>query len=156
MGIAILFFFFTFCYKVRRTMKLLHCFAANALLLLLLALAAPLRSDASGIYGGAITSDDPVNGKFKNVNVMAEYMHGKPPIRPRRFNSDFATIFVSIASYRDYRCGATLFDVFAQAAYPQRIAAAIVEQRNDVEEFGTCVNQYCSLWWRLAAEEAAR
>ena len=38
------------------------------------------------------------------------------------------TIFVSIASYRDYRCPHTLRQLFAHATYPERIRVAIVDQ----------------------------
>lgn len=38
------------------------------------------------------------------------------------------TIFVTIASYRDYRCPHTLEALFEQAAYPERIRVAIVDQ----------------------------
>eukprot|EP00551_Chaetoceros_affinis_P006452 CAMPEP_0203686210 /NCGR_PEP_ID=MMETSP0090-20130426/48946_1 /ASSEMBLY_ACC=CAM_ASM_001088 /TAXON_ID=426623 /ORGANISM="Chaetoceros affinis, Strain CCMP159" /LENGTH=595 /DNA_ID=CAMNT_0050555431 /DNA_START=492 /DNA_END=2279 /DNA_ORIENTATION=- len=38
------------------------------------------------------------------------------------------TIFVSIASYRDYRCPNTVRQLFKQATYPERIRVAIVDQ----------------------------
>ncbi|MBF0185265.1 MAG: methyltransferase domain-containing protein [Magnetococcales bacterium] len=39
-----------------------------------------------------------------------------------------ATVFVSIASYRDRECSATLMDLFAKAAFPERISVGLLWQ----------------------------
>jgi len=38
------------------------------------------------------------------------------------------TIFVSVASYRDYQCTSTVEDIFIRAKYPQRIRVAVIDQ----------------------------
>lgn len=48
------------------------------------------------------------------------------------------TIYVSISSYRDYRCTHTLEMLFRQAAYPERIRVGIVDQL-DPDEDESCV-----------------
>ncbi len=55
------------------------------------------------------------------------------------------TIFVSIASYRDYRCPYTLRQIFLQATYPERIRVAIVDQLKPGEDTNcTQPNQPCT------------
>lgn len=50
-----------------------------------------------------------------------------PPVRD--------TIFISIASYRDSECSATVRDIYSKAKYPERIFCGICEQNsNDVSE----------------------
>jgi hypothetical protein len=45
------------------------------------------------------------------------------------------TIFISIASYRDNECSATIRDIYAKAKYPERIFCGVCEQNSDdVEE----------------------
>ena len=44
------------------------------------------------------------------------------------FNPLLETIFVSIASYRDYRCPKTVRQLFNQATYPSRMRVGIVDQ----------------------------
>mmetsp|Transcript_21374 Transcript_21374/g.61056 ORF Transcript_21374/g.61056 Transcript_21374/m.61056 type:complete len:617 (-) Transcript_21374:46-1896(-) len=48
-----------------------------------------------------------------------------------RMPEDLETIYVSIASYRDYECRATLIDVLERAKYPERIRVAVIDQRVD-------------------------
>jgi hypothetical protein len=45
-----------------------------------------------------------------------------------------ATIFVSIASYRDRECRDTLADLFAKAAYPERLAVGVLWQLDPVQD----------------------
>jgi [Skp1-protein]-hydroxyproline N-acetylglucosaminyltransferase len=55
------------------------------------------------------------------------------------------TIFVSIASYRDYRCPHTLRQLFLQATYPERIRVAIVDQLKPGEDTNCAQpNQPCT------------
>lgn len=44
------------------------------------------------------------------------------------------TIYVSIASYRDYRCPHTVQQLFRQATYPERIRVGIVDQLDPQED----------------------
>jgi len=43
---------------------------------------------------------------------------------------DERTIFVALASYRDYQCRETLDSIFARAKHPERIRVAVVDQRD--------------------------
>jgi len=43
-------------------------------------------------------------------------------------NVDARTIFVSLMSYRDPRCRLTVQNIFAQAAYPERIRVGVIDQ----------------------------
>ncbi len=56
------------------------------------------------------------------------------PIDNNDENALLETIFVSIASYRDYRCPHTLRQLFLQATYPERIRVAIVDQLKPGED----------------------
>jgi [Skp1-protein]-hydroxyproline N-acetylglucosaminyltransferase len=47
------------------------------------------------------------------------------------------TIYVSIASYRDKQCNATIQNLYKNARYPQRIFVGIVEQNKEENE--TCI-----------------
>lgn len=57
-------------------------------------------------------------------------VHGEAitPIDP-----DSATIFVSVASYRDKQCSKTIQDLYEKAAYPNRIFVGIVQQNFDTD-----------------------
>jgi hypothetical protein len=55
-------------------------------------------------------------------------------------------IFVSVASYRDVRCSATLASMFAMARRPERVFAGVYEQNADASE--SCLR-------RLGADEGA-
>mmetsp|Transcript_21750 Transcript_21750/g.32380 ORF Transcript_21750/g.32380 Transcript_21750/m.32380 type:complete len:571 (-) Transcript_21750:1292-3004(-) len=46
------------------------------------------------------------------------------------YTGDQETIYVSIASYRDYECGPTIESVFARAIHPERIRVAVISQRD--------------------------
>jgi hypothetical protein len=51
------------------------------------------------------------------------------------FNVDgHETIYVSIASYRDWECPFTVADLYDRAKYPERIRVAIIEQRLSDDE----------------------
>ena len=50
------------------------------------------------------------------------------------------TIFVSIASYRDYECSVTLQTLFSQADHPERIFVGICEQNKEGEYDEICKN----------------
>ena len=51
---------------------------------------------------------------------------------------DERTIFVALASYRDYQCRDTLESIFIRARHPERIRVALVDQR-DLEADLSCV-----------------
>jgi len=42
--------------------------------------------------------------------------------------ADLETIFVAIASYRDFQCRQTVGSVFSRAKYPQRVRVAVIDQ----------------------------
>ena len=44
------------------------------------------------------------------------------------------SIFVAIASYRDYQCRDTVTSIFERAAYPDRIRVGVIDQVNDGED----------------------
>mmetsp|Transcript_18635 Transcript_18635/g.26408 ORF Transcript_18635/g.26408 Transcript_18635/m.26408 type:complete len:576 (-) Transcript_18635:187-1914(-) len=48
-----------------------------------------------------------------------------------RENVNSRTIFIAIASYRDYQCKETLDSIFTRAKYPNRVRVAIVDQIED-------------------------
>lgn len=47
---------------------------------------------------------------------------------------NMSTIFVSIASYRDYECKKTVHSLFEQATFPTRVYVGICEQNKDANE----------------------
>lgn len=50
---------------------------------------------------------------------------------PERHTLEHASIFVSIAAFRDEECAGTLLDIFTQSRSPHRIYAGISEERED-------------------------
>ena len=46
------------------------------------------------------------------------------------------TIFVSIASYRDENCPKTLYSLFKNAKYPERVFVGICQQNKTSDLFG--------------------
>ena len=44
---------------------------------------------------------------------------------------ELETIFVAIASYRDWQCPVTLESIFSRAKYPQRVRVAVVDQMDE-------------------------
>lgn len=58
----------------------------------------------------------------------------------KKFNTKKDTIFVSIASYRDYECSTTLNTIFKNAKNPQNIYVGICEQNKDNESKEQCIN----------------
>ena len=61
-------------------------------------------------------------------------------------DDETSRIFVSVASYRDVRCSATLASMFAMARRPERVFAGVYEQNADASE--SCLR-------RLGADEGA-
>lgn len=59
---------------------------------------------------------------------------------------DQATIFVSVASYRDEDCSGTLRSMYENAAVPRRIFAGVCQQNKEGETAEECVDP--SLPWR--------
>jgi hypothetical protein len=53
--------------------------------------------------------------------------------------TDSSRIFVSVASYRDKLCSATLDSMFANAKFPERVFAGVYEQNADASE--SCVQR---------------
>ncbi|CAN0484601.1 unnamed protein product, partial [Scytosiphon promiscuus] len=57
-------------------------------------------------------------------------------------NSD-TKLWAGIASFRDSRCGQTLFNMFSKAEHPERITAGVVQQNEEGDE--SCLLSYCTL-----------
>jgi len=58
--------------------------------------------------------------------------------QPTRLCSDGVsrpTIFVSVASYRDYMCSSTVTNILGNARHPERIRVAVVEQNMEADPF---------------------
>lgn len=73
------------------------------------------------------------------------------PTRPAvELNDEESRIFVSVASYRDKLCGATLASMFAMARNPARVFAGVYEQNADESEscVGGPVASDVALKWR--------
>ncbi|CAM9986555.1 unnamed protein product, partial [Phaeothamnion confervicola] len=90
--------------------------------------------------------------------VPVEKDYGKPQPYPPKTDSwaDNATsLWVGIASFRDARCGKTLFNMYSKASHPERIFAGVVQQ-NEPGDVG-CLERYCELMTQTgtAAEAAA-
>lgn len=80
-------------------------------------------------YGDAdleLTYDDKMEN-IKKVNYIVDEL---PPKEVEMLE----TIFVAIASYRDYRCPHTVEQIFKQAKYPERIRVGIVDQLDPNED----------------------
>lgn len=65
-----------------------------------------------------------------------------PPVSDSWSKRD-TKIWAGIASYRDKRCGWTLFNMFSKAAHPERVFAGVVQQ--NLEEDVGCLETYCEL-----------
>ena len=63
--------------------------------------------------------------------------HNGPRNGPTDLHDEESRIFVSVASYRDKLCGATLASMFAMARNPARVFAGVYEQNADDSE--SCV-----------------
>ena len=75
-----------------------------------------------GLEHGATATDGPTEGPQEHM----------PEDRPTNVPATAATIFVSIASYRDKECVLTVRDLFAKAEHPDRVHVGVYEQ-NDPE-----------------------
>ncbi|CAM9112498.1 unnamed protein product, partial [Pylaiella littoralis] len=53
------------------------------------------------------------------------------------------TLWTGIASFRDKRCGMTLFNLFSKAKFPDRLTAGVVQQNMESDE--ECLETYCRL-----------
>lgn len=65
-----------------------------------------------------------------------------PPVSDSWSRSD-ATVWAGIASFRDKRCGQTLFNMFSKAAHPERVTAGVVQQNEEGDP--SCLERYCEL-----------
>jgi UDP-GlcNAc:polypeptide alpha-N-acetylglucosaminyltransferase len=72
------------------------------------------------------------------VMQAPQTFHPKPSVSTLPLDLTSGTIFVSIASFRDAECSATLVDLFAKAEHPERIFVGVVEQF-DVETDLRCI-----------------
>jgi hypothetical protein len=51
------------------------------------------------------------------------------------------TIMVSISSFRDFRCPATLYNLFSKADHPDRVFMGVIQQNDDGDP--DCLWEYC-------------
>ena len=70
--------------------------------------------------------------------------HPFPPKGSAHVRND-TLIHVMISSYRDPRCGQSLFNVFDRATHPNRMAVGIVEQTLSGADTFDCVATYCAI-----------
>ena len=68
------------------------------------------------------------NGKRYMTTTEAQLIGSIDPI------TDQETIFISVASYRDSECTATVESIYARAKYPHRIRVAVVDQMEPSED----------------------
>lgn len=59
--------------------------------------------------------------------------------------SSDTTIFVGISSFRDNRCGVTLFNLFKKAKFPNRIHVGVAQQIHTEDDHYDCIRDYCAL-----------
>lgn len=63
---------------------------------------------------------------------FGSYINGKTDTDwKHKGNPDERTIFIAIASYRDWQCRYTVESIFNRAKYPERVRVAIVDQIDD-------------------------
>eukprot|EP00948_MAST-09A_sp_MAST-9A-sp1_P001380 g1380.t1 len=66
----------------------------------------------------------------------------KPPLPlVQEKDSEDQKVFVGISTYRDYRCGHTLQNLFSRAAYPSRVQVGVVDQILPGD--APCLSYYC-------------
>lgn len=89
-----------------------------------------------GNHGERLITPDEANaiGSFTKRIDNNEETSDKKYIQLSSDSTLLETIFVSIASYRDYRCPHTLRRLFLQATFPERIRVAIVDQLKPGED----------------------
>ena len=80
---------------------------------------------AALVLGGA--SDDTLVGSCVGVGETENWSVGGFATIP-------GTIFVSVASYRDFECALTVFDMFAKAKNPDSIYVGVVQQNKEQKE----------------------
>jgi len=56
-----------------------------------------------------------------------------------------ATIYVSISSFRDYRCPHTLKNLFTKAQHPERLHVGLIVQMRQETKDKDCFKEYCTL-----------
>ena len=72
------------------------------------------------------------------VDLPAEPGTHRSTFQPTRVCSDGVsrpTIFVSVASYRDYMCSSTVANILGNAKHPERVRVAVVEQNMEGDSF---------------------
>ncbi|CAM9364997.1 unnamed protein product [Choristocarpus tenellus] len=75
---------------------------------------------------------------YRNKSAPQPY----PPVS-NSWNLPETSLWVGIASFRDSRCGKTLFNMFSKAGHPKRVFAGVVQQNDDGDE--SCLENYCRL-----------
>jgi hypothetical protein len=112
------------------------------------------------ILGGVQCLDDQVPQIYSGsehdwIPINDSFQFEAPRRQPQASDAN-TTILVSLASFRDSeRCGRTVFALFKNATYPDRVTVAVVDQRDflDADDTDDCVRWYCTFMMRhLAAE----
>mmetsp|Transcript_27419 Transcript_27419/g.80644 ORF Transcript_27419/g.80644 Transcript_27419/m.80644 type:complete len:488 (-) Transcript_27419:360-1823(-) len=70
-------------------------------------------------------------GRARQIGTCTSASVGRNHARGTECPPDERTIFVSLASYRDYHCRITLESIFSRAAHPERIRVAVVDQTKE-------------------------
>ena len=77
------------------------------------------------------------------INAQHDKNHKQYPPETDSWRRSDTALWAGIASFRDARCGATLFNLFSKADYPDRVTAGVVQQNLEGDE--GCLSKYCKL-----------
>jgi len=90
---------------------------------------ASITGSHTKMVGGAhLEADKMSDQEYTDADGEKKIRTFKAKTRTREMVHELETIFIAIASYRDYRCPHTVESVFARATYPERIRVGIVDQ----------------------------
>ena len=78
------------------------------------------------------------NGYGTQLQSVHSIKHTNPD------HNSTASLFISIASYRDSLCPVTLFNLYTKAQHPGRIHVGLIQQNNHDEDID-CLEGYCDL-----------
>eukprot|EP00555_Chaetoceros_dichaeta_P012776 CAMPEP_0198258068 /NCGR_PEP_ID=MMETSP1447-20131203/7594_1 /TAXON_ID=420782 /ORGANISM="Chaetoceros dichaeta, Strain CCMP1751" /LENGTH=583 /DNA_ID=CAMNT_0043945113 /DNA_START=234 /DNA_END=1988 /DNA_ORIENTATION=+ len=87
-----------------------------------------IGSHTKMVGGAKLKADKMSSQEYTDADGNEEKRTFKAKARNREMVDELETIFITIASYRDYRCPHTVESVFARATYPERIRVGIVDQ----------------------------
>jgi len=87
-----------------------------------------IGSHTKMVGGARLKADKMSSQEYTDENGDEKERTFEAKARKREIVDELETIFITIASYRDYRCPHTVESVFARATYPERIRVGIVDQ----------------------------